>query len=935
MADSARLGNSQRYLRKVAAPAARRFGHGTRMFDRFIRLAKARKALQERRFEDALQLAADPLIMGDRRAEDVRTAARGHVLERARKRLAAGDLDAARQDLGRLKAGAGKAGGGDAELLGFLQSIEAAHAAEQAAVDLARKNCEEARRLFSQGELGAAEAVLGSTEPAHLRTERAQLRQRIEEARRLSTEHLVQVRSLLDQGDVEAAIDRFKRAVALDCEVVTGAASGAMSGARVQKDLLAAAAAKAEQRVAACLQAGDLDAAMARYREALAALPVLGRSVAARGLEASLQEAVLEAMRASSELGEAFALARAVRAAAFEPAEPLASLVEALLCAEGQRSGQELQPMMQLQQAASRAGAKALAAAAGACVLRDQVHRDQIAEARVRLAAGELDTARAMLTKVLEDDPLHDAARRDLDLVDRGMADLDQRLEGARSAARGGRLREACTVALTLVGGARLAKDAKALVADVRARMGLVDRGLDEVRVALHGRAAATAEGVRHCLRRLEELAKVQCDHEDLPKVTASVVAEIAALEACEKVDAALDRQAFGEGVTLLGSLLGMRAQLLAEDRLDARLLQLLDRVGQHAELALARGQLAAVDPVVELLSRSAGLRAEFALRSERLARTSAAQKESAAGLVATAEAQLQAGDLAEAERLCELAQQQWSEGAAARSLAERLADLRRQSDALARVENLTKERDFHGAHQKLAALPPTPALLRTRIFDMKQSLARAQGLEGAFLLRVDEGGEHLVLRGETVSIGNVRQTRSDLPLLANIAGRHASIRRSMSFHGGMQDTVVAEEGEVRVGGKLVQKHTLKSGDRIQLGSALWLGYQQPSTRSLSGGFVLQGGFQVAGTDRVLLMKDRGRDGRLLIGPGKDVHVRVPNATGEVEVFATNTGHMRVACDAGGKIDGVSFRGEHPIAAGQLVEAAGITFTLLPWRPGA
>jgi pyruvoyl-dependent arginine decarboxylase (PvlArgDC) len=711
-----------------------------------------------------------------------------------------------------------------------------------------------------------------------------------------------------------------------------------MSGARVQKDLLAAAAAKAEQRVAACLQAGDLDGAMARYREALAALPVLGRSAAARGLEASLQEAVLEAMRASSELGEAFALARAVRAAAFEPAEPLASLVEALLCAEGQRSGQELQPMMQLQQAASRAGAKALAAAAGACVLRDQVHRDQIAEARVRLAAGELDTARAMLTKVLEDDPLHDAARRDLDLVDRGMADLDQRLEGARSAARGGRLREACTVALTLVGGARLAKDAKALVADVRARMGLVDRGLDEVRVALHGRAAATAEGVRHCLRRLEELAKVQCDHEDLPKVTASVVAEIAALEACEKVDAALDRQAFGEGVTLLGSLLGMRAQLLAEDRLDARLLQLLDRVGQHAELALARGQLAAVDPVVELLSRSAGLRAEFALRSERLARTSAAQKESAAGLVATAEAQLQAGDLAEAERLCELAQQQWSEGAAARSLAERLADLRRQSDALARVENLTKERDFHGAHQKLAALPPTPALLRTRIFDMKQSLARAQGLEGAFLLRVDEGGEHLVLRGETVSIGNVRQTRSDLPLLANIAGRHASIRRSMSFHGGMQDTVVAEEGEVRVGGK----QGAAAHPRPRRPYPARAGPLASSTSGRAPAFAdgwrlcCSPGSRSPGTDRVLLMKDRGRDGRILHWP------RPGCARARRQCHAA-----RSRCSPPTRADAgrVRRRGHHrwgavprrtPVAAGQIVEANGHhAFVLLPWRPGA
>ena len=45
------------------------------MFDRFIRLARARKALREQRFEDALQLALDPLVRSDRRAEDVRAAA--------------------------------------------------------------------------------------------------------------------------------------------------------------------------------------------------------------------------------------------------------------------------------------------------------------------------------------------------------------------------------------------------------------------------------------------------------------------------------------------------------------------------------------------------------------------------------------------------------------------------------------------------------------------------------------------------------------------------------------------------------------------------------------------------------------------------------------------------------------------------------------------
>ena len=260
---------------------------------------------------------------------------------------------------------------------------------------------------------------------------------------------------------------------------------------------------------------------------------------------------------------------------------------------------------------------------------------------------------------------------------------------------------------------------------------------------------------------------------------------------------------------------------------------------------------------------------------------------------------------------------------------------MRQQTDVLERVEGLARERDFQGAHQKLAAMPAASPFLRTRIYDMKQDLARAQGLEGAFLLRVDEGGEQLVLRGESVSIGNVRQMRADLPVLANLAGRHASIRRSMSFHGGMQDTIVAEEGDVRVGGNVVKQRPLAAGDRVQLGPALGFVYQRPTARSLTVGLLLQSGFQVAGTDRILLMKDRGRDGRILLGAGQDVHVRVAKATGEVEIFATSTGQMRVACPQGGTIDGVPFQGEHPLAAGQLIEAAGVTFHLLPWRPAA
>lgn len=214
----------------------------------------------------------------------------------------------------------------------------------------------------------------------------------------------------------------------------------------------------------------------------------------------------------------------------------------------------------------------------------------------------------------------------------------------------------------------------------------------------------------------------------------------------------------------------------------------------------------------------------------------------------------------------------------------------------------------------------------------MKQELARAKGLEGAFVLRVDEGGEFLVWRGEGASFGGLRQARADVPVLANLAGRHASVRRSMSFHGGLQDVVVAEEGEVRVGGEKVERRALAHGDRVQLGPAFAFVYDRPSARSLTARLRLQHGFAIDGCAAVLLLKDRGRDGRILIGPGPEAHVRVASAKAEVEVFAAPDGEIRVAAPGGGRIDGVPFDGEQAVAGGQQVEAGGVVFRLAPWR---
>ena len=78
-------------------------------------------------------------------------------------------------------------------------------------------------------------------------------------------------------------------------------------------------------------------------------------------------------------------------------------------------------------------------------------------------------------------------------------------------------------------------------------------------------------------------------------------------------------------------------------------------------------------------------------------------------------------------------------------------------------------------------------------------------------------------------------------------------------------------------------------------------------------------------------MKDRGRDGRILIGPGSDVHVRVPRADVEVEIFANQSGQVRVRFEGRGTMDGKPFSGEHPVVAGAQICCGSVSLVLLPW----
>ena len=125
------------------------------MFDRFIRLARAKKALHEQRYLAALQQACDPIIVDDRRAERIRTQAIDQLVRCARARLEAGDIATALGEARRLQ----QLAKGDA-VEQLVREVEQAATEDQLAKDEHQKTRAEFRRLVDAGELSEAESML-------------------------------------------------------------------------------------------------------------------------------------------------------------------------------------------------------------------------------------------------------------------------------------------------------------------------------------------------------------------------------------------------------------------------------------------------------------------------------------------------------------------------------------------------------------------------------------------------------------------------------------------------------------------------------------------------------------------------------------------------------------------------------------------------------
>lgn len=903
------------------------------MFDRFVKLAEARRALKEGRLLDSLRLAEDPLVERDRRARQLRDRILDAFADRVQRGLDKGnDPDAIDRDL---------------EVLAQRRSDDAAVAELRAAVADARRRGNrlteergrvrrQAEQLLRKGEIDRAENLIEEEREAGLDASFASVLTVAGGQRRAASDHLGAAARALDAGRVEDAVHEISQARAKDADVAGADALGKKVARRLVPEI---------ERVCdrASRDPAGARTAWLELRDLCARLPELEAEErlvrASDNYERACLGRAVESVR-EGRFDEAWtAVAEDLRTARVDgPLEQCRSGIEAVQAAHGHAARGDF---------SSAADALGAVGAPWSCKALDRWRkqlRDDADEVTRELAAvralvddGKVSQARHAIVNVRRRWPSVEIAGREERVLDALAKDRAQRMDSARELIGEGRLGAAEEVLLTLTTPGSDGDEARALLEDVRARMETTASQFRKVLRSLHGQEGASIDGLRSCCARLEELCERNQDDPEVQRWIRQVRGEITIIEASEGAGQRLrDVPVRTEAVAAaVGEIRSAVDALPEPDRVRARLdrtmdagLRFLDRSIDAGQADLAMRVANALRPLATLHSdRERSLDERSLAAQDRLVRAESTVRSARVAWERERDRAAAADALDEARAIA-------NDAPGVQSFERELRGTGDQDRFLRGVEEMVSGADpddAAAAARALREMGPTPAGLRTRVFDLKRDIAKAQGLERLFVLRVDEGGEFLVARQDSITIGNVRDGRADLPILASLAGVHARIRRSMSFHGGMEDRILAHDGTMFVGGRDVDSHVLRDGDEVQLGKVVSLRYTLASSRSLTATLRLGSPFQIAGTDTILLLKDRGRDGRILIGNRPDSHVRVPKVEDELELFVGRDGQVRVRFAGQGEIDGRPFQGEHPVTPGAYVRCGGVGFVLHPW----
>ncbi|HEY2785901.1 MAG TPA: FHA domain-containing protein [Fimbriiglobus sp.] len=193
-------------------------------------------------------------------------------------------------------------------------------------------------------------------------------------------------------------------------------------------------------------------------------------------------------------------------------------------------------------------------------------------------------------------------------------------------------------------------------------------------------------------------------------------------------------------------------------------------------------------------------------------------------------------------------------------------------------------------------------------------------GLPKRFFLWVDGIGGYLVCLAARVTVGQAAgDTPADVPVYADLARVHAEITRDAEGY------LLASARGVQVNGQPADRKVLQPGDRVTVGSTCQFVFHQPVPLVPTAVLELVSGhrFQVA-VDAVILMAET-----LILGPGPDAHVILPEADQNVILYRAKDG-LGVRYDGDYVVGGQAAKGRTALPMPGGVTADAINFTVEP-----
>lgn len=874
------------------------------VFEGWLRLQEARRALEREAYEEAFHLASDPAVVAHQKAKAIRTMAVEGILERARRAREKNQLSNAYRDV-KLVLGYGAEpcprGHGERsreEAAALEKDVRRAIDEREGLRGFQAQLLEEAKGDVAHGLLIQARSKLELLEAdapeARLLLKRVTLR--ITEADAFVEE----AGRALKEGRLPAAREASQRARERFEHHPTLA--------DIEAECLRCERDERRGRVHSLLEGGQVEAAFeaARgvgdpdVREALAAREAYGRLLATRAREAL----------SLGELSEADLHLRRAREAGIADGE-IDRLIRAARLWKGSRdraeTGDLAGAVVSLDQVRDCLGElESLGRERKTLEARAQRCEGLLDEALGQVRAGGMAEARARLLEVLRLAPGHRAAKEELAGIELYLKSEAEGLDRARSAAEAGKLGEARILFTRLLSSPSMRSAAEDGLAIVETRACEADGRLREAEQVVASARSASRQDLDRALAGVREATSLDADSERARALRERLEREYTVRDRIEWGEAK-EREGdvegayrwYGEGLTLDPShTICLRERGRVAGVLAAHKLVAAEECIRQRRFAAAAAGARAAQPLLTEGPRGEPKDPLLDGRIRAILDRVSAEAVAVEPFVEAADRGIREGDWRSARAAFELLEARYKDHPDAPRLRASIDREEGVDRAIVDIERHLERREIHDARRKLAALSGV-SRPRPEIRELRTRVGRDEGLGHSFVIRIEEGSELLVLLPDRIKIGNLLSPGNDLAIFGNVGSHHAEIRRSVSFHRGLEYSIVSAPGkDVFVGSKRISDRPLKDGDVVRLGDGVKLHFRLPSPKSRSALVRLEGGTAAEGVERVVLFAAEGRDGRLILGPGGSSHAVVPGAEREIEIFGVREGEgpLRIVC---------------------------------------